>query len=313
LNSSVVDSIRSAFEAEATGSSASVEFLSWQDEVTLVKLYLGKAAQLCRHFRFPEEVEATTLSYMKRFYIKNTVMDWHPKNVMLTTLFLATKTTNHPITLDIYASNIPKTSPEDVLELEFLVAQSLSFEFAVWHAHRALWGIYLDLQALQGQPIEPISQAYTDALPHVRASRLTDAELIYPPSQIALACLYLSSPPLAEQWLRTKCTEIEVGTIFQSIRQIATMIEQEGGLPDVEVVREIDRRLKLCKNPAKVVGSRAYLQKQAEEIAKANAKRARKAEESRSKSAANDPFGGDITMPSDTGGGSLPNLADDGD
>lgn len=33
-------------------------------------------------FRFPEEVEATAVSYLKRFYLKNTVMDWHPKNVM---------------------------------------------------------------------------------------------------------------------------------------------------------------------------------------------------------------------------------------
>jgi cyclin H len=116
-------------------------------------------------FRFPEEVEATAISYLKRFYLKNTVMDWHPKNVMydfpvvalgvnliglmssrLTALFLATKTTNNPISLETYTTRIPKTAPSDVLDLEFLVAQSLNFEFTVWHAHRALWGIWLDLQ-----------------------------------------------------------------------------------------------------------------------------------------------------------------------
>jgi len=64
----------------------------------------------------------------------------------LTALYLATKTTNNPISIDTYASHIPKTAPSDVLDLEFLVAQSLEFEFAVWHAHRALWGIWLDLQ-----------------------------------------------------------------------------------------------------------------------------------------------------------------------
>ena len=66
----------------------------------------------------------------------------------LTALFLATKTTNNPISLDSYTSNIPKTSQSDVLDLEFLVAQSLNFEFAVWHAHRALWGLWLDLQVI---------------------------------------------------------------------------------------------------------------------------------------------------------------------
>lgn len=64
----------------------------------------------------------------------------------LTALFLAAKTTNNPISLDDYTSHIPKTAPADVLDLEFLIAQSLGFEFAVWHAHRALWGLRLDME-----------------------------------------------------------------------------------------------------------------------------------------------------------------------
>jgi cyclin H len=64
------------------GSSSNVSFLTPDEEHLLVKLYVSKIAQLCGHFRFPEEVEATAVSYLKRFYLKNTVMDWHPKNVM---------------------------------------------------------------------------------------------------------------------------------------------------------------------------------------------------------------------------------------
>lgn len=52
------------------------------EEHLLVTFYVHKISQLCGHFRFPEEVEATAASYLKRFYLKNTVMDWHPKNVM---------------------------------------------------------------------------------------------------------------------------------------------------------------------------------------------------------------------------------------
>ena len=47
-----------------------------------MKLYVSKITQLCALFRFPEEVEATAATYLKRFYLRNTVMDWHPKNVM---------------------------------------------------------------------------------------------------------------------------------------------------------------------------------------------------------------------------------------
>jgi len=64
----------------------------------------------------------------------------------LTAIFLAAKTSNHPISIEHYTSNIPKTSPGDVLDLEFLLAQSLSFHFAVWSASRAAHGIWLDLQ-----------------------------------------------------------------------------------------------------------------------------------------------------------------------
>jgi cyclin H len=64
----------------------------------------------------------------------------------LTAIFLAAKTSNHPISIEHYTSNIPKTSPNDVLDLEFLLAQSLNFHFAVWSASRAAHGIWLDLQ-----------------------------------------------------------------------------------------------------------------------------------------------------------------------
>lgn len=155
------------------GSSKDVLFLTADEELLLVRHYLTKVVQLCGHFRFPEEVEATATTYIKRFYLTNTVMDWHPKNVMygqlkacsvpftwliqvflvnrLTALFLATKTTNNPISLESYAAHIPRTESADVLELEFLVAQSLGFDFAVWHPHRALWGAWLDLQVSEAR------------------------------------------------------------------------------------------------------------------------------------------------------------------
>jgi cyclin H len=247
---------------------------------------------------------------MKRFYLKNTVMDWHPKNVMqvshpylfnglliscrLTALFLATKTTNNPISLEAYTSHIPKTIPSDVLDLEFLVAQSLGFEFVVWHAHRALWGIWLDIQGLPSAPADYTQDIYDAAMTHVRASRLTDAELIYSPSQIALACMSFSSPSFASQWLATKYPS-STDTLQVTIEKIKSLITQCGHPPDVESVRTVDRRLKLCKNPEKVVGSKAYLAKKAEEERKAEGKRNKKADEVRKAMENEDPFGEELS------------------
>ncbi|TFK57308.1 cyclin-like protein [Heliocybe sulcata] len=289
LNEAAVEAIRDTFEADSPGSSSDISFLNADEERLLVKLYITKIPQLCSHFGFPEEVEATATSYLKRFYLKNTVMDWHPKNVMLTALFLATKTANQPIPIDVYTSRIPKTSASDVLDLEFLVAQSLGFEFTVWHAYRALWGIWLDIQSLPDYPKDSIAEIYNSAKIHVRAARLTDAELIYTPSQIALAAFSLASPNIAALWTHAKSSD----SILQIIEPLKQMILQDSRAPDVETVRDIDRRLKLCKNPEKVVGSKVYLAKKAEEDRIAAEKRRKKADEIRKAMEENDPFNED--------------------
>ncbi|EPQ60824.1 cyclin-like protein [Gloeophyllum trabeum ATCC 11539] len=287
LNEAAVAAIRDTFEADSPGSSSDVSFLNADEERLLVKFYASKIPQLCGACGFPEEVEATAVSYLKRFYLKNTVMDWHPKNVMLTALFLATKTANQPIPIDAYVSRIPKTSPSDILDLEFLVAQSLGFEFTVWHPHRALWGVWLDIQSLPDHPKEDIEEVYKTAKTHVRASRLTDAELIYTPSQIALAAFSLASPNLASLWAHSK----DSSNVLQVIEPLKQMILQDSHPPDVEAVRDVDRRLKLCKNPEKVIGSKAYLARKAQEEKTAAEKRAKKAEEIRKAMEENDPFG----------------------
>ncbi len=76
------------------------------------------------------------------------------------------------------------------------------------------------------------------------------------------------------------------------LEEIQSVIAQQGLPPDVESVREVDRRLKLCKNPEKVVGSKAYLVRKKEEERIAEEKRTKKAE--LQKAAMNDeqdPFG----------------------
>ena len=72
------------------------------------------------------------------------------------------------------------------------------------------------------------------------------------------------------------------------------MITTDGTMPDVEAVREVDRRLKLCKNPEKVVGSNAYRRKQEEAERRAAEKRSRKADLTRKAMADGDPFGNEL-------------------
>jgi cyclin H len=143
----------------------------------------------------------------------------------------------------------------------------------------------------QAPPHEELQRIHDTALQHIRTSRLTDVELIYPPSQIALACLSLAHPEIAAFWARSKNAD----TALEAVESIKRMITQDGDVPSVEVVREIDRRLKICKNPDKVVGSKAYLAKKARGEKEAELKRMKKAESARKATEQGNPFGEELT------------------
>lgn len=58
-------------------------YLSVDDELLLLRFYCVQVSKICRlGFGLPEQVEATAISYLKRFYLKNSVMEWHPKTIM---------------------------------------------------------------------------------------------------------------------------------------------------------------------------------------------------------------------------------------
>ena len=151
--------------------------------------------------------------------------------------------------------------------------------------------------------VSELQDVYRNSAKHVRASRLTDAELIYAPSQIALASLSMVNPNLALAWAQSKGSS----AILPVIGEIKSMINTDGQAPDVERVREVDRRLRICKNPEKIVGSKAYLAKKAAEEAKEQEKRMKKAEEIRRNMDSGNPFGDELG----SGDGDDPNLDDD--
>jgi len=185
--------------------------------------------------------------------------DSYAQNCRLTALFLAAKTCNRPVSIADYAARIPKTTPDDVLSLEFPVAQALNFEFAVWHPHRALWGLFLDAQTLSPPP-DPNSlhSAYNAALADVRRSRLSDVDALYAPAQVAFACLHRADKELAERWLAAKVERgVKPDIPHTVVDEVLNLVDAEGMSPSTDVVRDVDKRLKQCKNPETIPGSRA--------------------------------------------------------
>jgi cyclin H len=91
---------------------------------------------------------------MKRFYITNSVMSYHPRSIMITALFLATKIEHQHISARNLASklnNVPSLesiTAEDIPAPEFILTQGLLFNLDIRHPHRALKGAFIELQML---------------------------------------------------------------------------------------------------------------------------------------------------------------------
>ncbi|KAL1410893.1 hypothetical protein Q8F55_001836 [Vanrija albida] len=266
-------------------------YLSVDEELLLVRFYCKQASDICRQgFGLSEQVETTAISYMKRFYLKNSVMEWHPKSIMPTCIFLASKTCNHPVPIDVFVSKLKGFKPSDVLDLEFLVAQSLSFEFWVRGADKALRGWSLELQDQARPPIDAIQRALPAALDRLQWSRYTDAEFVYAPSQVALACFRIANAELVDGFLEfryaaaqaTDGAGLPYGTSLEDLlrltKEIEAVIRDAGsGAFDIKKIKEIDKRLKSCANPEKTPGSALYIKRRAEAEAKAAEAKADKA------------------------------------
>ncbi|BGP16969.1 hypothetical protein JCM10213_007415 [Rhodosporidiobolus nylandii] len=283
------NSSATASPAEAP-SPSEIEYLTVADELSLVTYYLAQSAAMCGAFQFPELVSATAQTYLKRFYLRNTCMDYHPKNVMLTCVFLATKTENFSISIDTFAGRV-KEPPSVILSLEFLVSQSLRFEYKVHHAHLALQGLILDMQAA-GVDLATLTAAAPKAHALVRASRLTSVEFIYTPAQIALACFRLAEPSLADKWLGAKEERLEKGkgkegedaggtsqeqlereALLMLLDELQVVVSEAQKNPvDKKRAADVDKRLKLARNPEKDPNSALYKKRKAEEEAAREAK-----------------------------------------
>ncbi|BCS04075.1 TFIIH complex kinase subunit CCL1 [Aspergillus luchuensis] len=218
-----------------------IECLTPEEEQQVVDYYSEQIIQLGENYKppLPTIVRATAIQYLRRFYLTNSPMTYHPKQIMPCALFLATKTDNYYLSLRQFAEGVPgQTSADDIIAPEFLVMQSLRFTFDVRHPFRGLEGGIMELRAIsqgQGQPAphfqpsqtpedlrrallslspssatastmnDRISRAHHSTREILKAAaQITDAYFLYTPAQIWLSAFLLADRPLAEFYLDTK-------------------------------------------------------------------------------------------------------------
>lgn len=211
-------------------------------------------------------------------------------------LFLAGKVCNHVFDIDNYVASFNKIKRDDILGVEYLVLQTLRFDVFVPRIQDALHGWFLKLQVSQppednvhfwlltngrvlllkdANPsgVNRIEAAYLVAQSHLKRSRLSDAEFIYTPSQIAATCFRMADARLFQTALDKLLpldaesqggTEANSGqqslkpllareSLLEILQHVQNAIESAplDASSEMDKVKAADKLVKLAQDPAK--------------------------------------------------------------
>ncbi|KAN0034488.1 hypothetical protein ACTFIV_001006 [Dictyostelium citrinum] len=239
--------------------SSEPNILSTDEELSLIHYYETKTLEIAMALNLPDKVSATAIIYIKRFYLKNSIMQYGPKLVMLSCLFIACKTEDNHLDIDYY-SNITKASPSDITNLEIIILESLNFNLIVYHPFRPMYGYILDINDNSSiynntNGITPIKfdNLWETCKKSIQKSLFSDCCFEFHPQIIALACLNLNWDGFnmyIENKFIDKGQEVLNGMI-EKINQVKLALSNVPDKPDLEVVRKIDRKLIFLNNPEK--------------------------------------------------------------
>ena len=81
VNTEAQESIKQ-LARDTNGSDENSPLLSVDDELAIIRFYLLRIGPITKRLGLPPLVEATAISLMKRFYLRNSCMFFHPKTVM---------------------------------------------------------------------------------------------------------------------------------------------------------------------------------------------------------------------------------------
>lgn len=173
---------------------SSDSLLSPKDEVYLVRSYLVNLREFCRKFHpsMRKSVIGTAFIYMKRFYLHQSCMEYHPRDIGVTCAYLACKVDEFNVSIDQFIKNVKgdfKKAQKTVLSNELLLMKKLNYQLAVHLPFRPVEGYLVDLRARYPPARDKTHLLAEEIEEFLEKSMYTDACFLYPPSQIALAAV----------------------------------------------------------------------------------------------------------------------------
>lgn len=205
----------------------------------------------------PRPVVGAAFHYFKRFYLHNSVMDYHPKEMLVTCVYLASKVEEFNVSISQFVANIKgdrEKATEIILNNELLLMLHLNYNLTVHHPFRPIEGLLIDIKS-RGSMRDPerLRPGIEEMIDRVY---LTDAILLYSPSQIALAAILHAASKITEN-LDSYVTEFLIGSsgrehltgLIEAVRCIRSLIKSID-LPPKDQLRLLEKKLEKCRNQA---------------------------------------------------------------
>lgn len=229
--------------------------LSSKEELYLVRAYLVNLREFCRKFQptLRRSVTAIAFIYMKRFYLQQSCMEYHPRDIGVTCAYLACKIDEFNVSIDQFIKNVKgdcRKAQNTVLSNEMLLMKKMKFNLTVHLPFRAMEGFLLDLRARFAPAKDKTNVMAPDIDDFLEKAMYTDACFLYTPSQIALAavchgaekCGVDLSNYLSDILFYNKVDALEY---FQmAYRGIRDLIEQDlQNSPGKDTIKKIEKKL----------------------------------------------------------------------
>ncbi|XP_029915486.1 cyclin-H [Myripristis murdjan] len=232
-------------------------FLERHEEDVLFRHYERRLLDFCNAFKpvMPKSVVGTAIMYFRRFYLNNSLMEYHPRIIMLTCAYLSCKVDEFNVSSGQFVGNLLQETPagqekvvEQILEYELLLIQQLNFHLVVHNPYRPMEGLLIDLKT-RYPPLENPESLRKSADDFLTRAAMTDAGLLFPPSQIALTAILGSASRAGlnmESYL-TECMGLKedketLSQLYDSMRRIKSLIKKYE-LPKPEEVNVYKQKL----------------------------------------------------------------------
>jgi len=246
-------------------------FLTVEEERILCRHYEYVIKEFCGHFQppMPSSVVGTSLHYFKRFYLHNSVMDYHPKYAMYTCVYMACKVEEFNVSITQFCNNISEMvctreqGADTILNQELLLLQQLHYHLTIHNPYRPLEGLLIDIktrckEVTDGEKLRKGAEDFLDI------SFNSDVCLLFAPSQIALAAVLSSasrnSVNLDHYVYNTLLTSDEKENLEKTVEHVKRIKFNVKSIPqlDREEVKLIESKLKYCQNPENNPESEQY-------------------------------------------------------